>query len=219
MEWGNYRIICYSNLLIHWLGATTKLGKHLGTFREEDKLVRWPFGTAARWGNLTTSALFYPDLQEIYRIFSRKPIWWLLQLIIRWMIPMTNARGTQWPFAVFTTPRMNHTKGMCSRCFSAVPIGIWIGSMISFCLFVALLTVGTHLLRCPYPSLWTIISAFLEQYSFPFGSRFVTIVSLLTATSLFFILNYGKNTMRTELVVVDEPIVVRTYDDIIERKI
>lgn len=108
-------------------------------------------------------------------------------------------------------------EGKLFTMFTTVPYGLWVGYFLSFLLFIALSIYGTRKLKRSYPSIWTMTSAFMEQYYFPSGSRFTSFISFVVSISVFIMMTYAKNSMRTDLVTIDKPIVITTYDEIIDR--
>lgn len=110
-------------------------------------------------------------------------------------------------------------EGKLFTMFTTIPYGLWVGYFFSFLLFIALSIYGTRKLKRSYPSIWTMTSAFMEQYYFPSGSRFISVLSFVVSISVYIMMTYAKNSMRTDLVTIDRPIVITTYDEIIDHGI
>ena len=81
-------------------------------------------------------------------------------------------------------------------------------------------TVRRQLRKSRLPSYWIMICALLDQDQYPNVSR-ISFSILSFCFSLFFLIAincFMLNTMSTNLVVIEEPAVVRTYEDAINRK-
>ena len=103
--------------------------------------------------------------------------------------------------------------------FSGVPKELWIGVAVCFLTFVCLSAAGARALNQKYSSLWMTICAFLDQDNYPLDSTFVSALSTVVMIGMFFIYAFGTNCMGTDLVTIDKPIVLTSYDDIIEKNV
>lgn len=104
--------------------------------------------------------------------------------------------------------------------FKQIPKELWYGFVVSFFVFVQMSFIGARLLKQPYASFWMTVCAFLDQDNFPSRSAaFVSILSFVTMTGLFFMTAFGTNSMGTDLVTIDKPMVITTYDQIIGKGI
>lgn len=112
-----------------------------------------------------------------------------------------------------------HNEGKLLTMFTTVPHGLWIGYLMSLLFFICLSIYGIRKLKQSYPSIWTLTSVFLEQYYFPSGSCFINVISFVVSVSVYFMITFAKNSMKTDLVTIDKPFVITTYDQIIDHKI
>lgn len=67
--------------------------------------------------------------------------------------------------------------------------------------------------------IWTTISAFLSQNDFPTSHYHVNMLSFIMSIGVFFAVAYLTNSVSTNLVVVEDPVTIETYDDILDRGI
>lgn len=103
--------------------------------------------------------------------------------------------------------------------FTQVPYGLWIGYFVSFFAFVFISLIGSRILKQKYSSFWMTTCAFLDQDNFPTDSLFVSVLSTAVMTGMFFMMTYAGNSMSTDLVTVEKPVVITTYDQVIDRGI
>lgn len=103
--------------------------------------------------------------------------------------------------------------------FTAVPLELWIGYLAAFFIFVSVTYLGSYIVKQPYDCLWNTICAFLDQDNYPVKSNFIAIFSIVVMVSTFFLLSYLTNSMGTDLVTVDTAIAIKSYKDILDRKI
>lgn len=103
--------------------------------------------------------------------------------------------------------------------FTAIPLGLWIGYLAAFFIFVSITYLGSYILKHSYSCLWNTVRAFLDQDNFPINSRFISTFSVVVMVSMFFLLSYLTNSMGTELVTIDKPTSITSYKQIIEKKI
>ena len=103
--------------------------------------------------------------------------------------------------------------------FQSVPFELWIGYGTSFFVFVTVCYVGSWLLKQRLSALWNITCAFLDQDNFPTTSLFIAILSTVIMLCSFFMESYATNSMSTDLVTIDKPVIVNSYQDIIDREI
>ena len=61
--------------------------------------------------------------------------------------------------------------------------------------------------------------AFLDQDNFPSNTLFVSVLSTIVMTGMFFIMTYAGNSMSTNLVTVEKPSTIGSYDDILDRNL
>ena len=119
----------------------------------------------------------------------------------------------------FYTVSKNFHQGDLFSMFTTVPLELWISYVVSFFIFVIVSHVGSWLLRKHYSAFWNTLCAFLDQDNFPTDSLFIETLSFVMMLCSFFILSYATNSMGSDLVTVDKPYVVKSYDDIIDRNI
>lgn len=108
--------------------------------------------------------------------------------------------------------------------FETVPTNLWIGLLISFITFILILRTGNRLLRDRDQNLksnpiWTTTSAFLSQNDFPISHHHVNLLSFIMSIGVFFAVAYLTNSVSTDLVVLEDPVTIETYDDILDRGI
>lgn len=105
--------------------------------------------------------------------------------------------------------------------FDSIPIGLWIGLLCSFITFISVLRFGHRLLdrRSRSDATWITTCSFLDQDNFPTHRRYILILSCFMSIGVFFAVNYLTNCVHTDLVVIEQPIVIKSYDDIISRNI
>ena len=77
-----------------------------------------------------------------------------------------------------------------------------------------------QLARARKPPYWVMICVFLDQDQYPKVSRKAFTIMSLGATLFFFVSVdcFILNTMSTDLVVIEEPMTIQSYQDIIDRK-
>lgn len=66
---------------------------------------------------------------------------------------------------------------------------------------------------------WLVLCAFLGEDNFPSDNIFYRIVSASLCTFLFFFTTFILNCMSTDMVIVKNPIVISSYQDMLDRKI
>lgn len=103
--------------------------------------------------------------------------------------------------------------------FASIPFGLWVGYLCSFSTFVTFICLGSFILNRKYFVLWPVISAYLNQNAYPIQSNHIATLSLIVMICSFFIISYATNSMSSDLVSFDKPIVIQSYDDIIDRKV
>lgn len=100
-----------------------------------------------------------------------------------------------------------------------VPLGLWIGYIVSYITFILVTFLGSRLLRKKYSSFWMTTCAFLDQANFPSDTLFVSVLSTIVMTGMFFIMTYAGNSMSTDLVTVEKPSTIDSYDKILDRNL
>lgn len=120
--------------------------------------------------------------------------------------------------SAYNTTNKVHVGDLFSM-FTMVPYGLWIGYFVSFLIFFAVTRMGAKILRQRYSSFWMTTCAFLDQDNFPTDSLFITVLSFVVMLGMFFMMNYAGNCMSTDLITIENPIVIKTYNDIINKKI
>lgn len=113
----------------------------------------------------------------------------------------------------------NEVYGDVISMFQQIPLGLWIGYLASFFIFVTVSYLGSLVLKQAYSSLWMTVCAFLDQDNFPSTTKFVSVLSFVVMVAMFFLMSYSTNSIGTDLVTTDTPIAIKTYDDIINRKV
>lgn len=103
--------------------------------------------------------------------------------------------------------------------FSQVPYGLWIGYFTSFIIFLLISVLGARILNQNFSSFWMTTCAFLDQDNYPTNSKFLSTLSLVVMVGIFFMMAYASNSMSADLITIDKPIAVTTYDDILNRRI
>lgn len=118
--------------------------------------------------------------------------------------------------AYFVNTSVHH--GNMFSMFASVPSGLWIGYLMSFLSFVLISAIGSKILNENYGSLWTTISAFLDQGSFPTAkvSKFISVMSFIVMTGMFLMTTFITCSLSTDLVTIEEPRAVTTYDQILD---
>lgn len=61
--------------------------------------------------------------------------------------------------------------------------------------------------------------AFLDQDNFPSNTLFVSVLSTIVMTGMFFIMTYAGNSMSTDLVTVEKPSTIDSYDHILDQNL
>ena len=130
------------------------------------------------------------------------------------------AEDTMTIFSVYNTTTESHVGDVFSM-FASVPISLWIGFFICFSAFSFVSYLGGRLLNKAHSSIWMSICTFFDQDThqdyYPSSARYFAILCSVTMMGLFFIMTYRGGCVSTDLVTIDKPIVIKTYDDIIER--
>lgn len=105
--------------------------------------------------------------------------------------------------------------------FNTIPIVLWICLLCSYLTFIAVLRLGHRLIdrRSRSDATWITTCAFLDQDNFPINRKYLLILSLFMSTGIFFAVSFLTNSVSTDLVVMETPIVIQSYDDILERNI
>ena len=123
-------------------------------------------------------------------------------------------------FSVYNTTTESHVGDVFSM-FASVPRSLWIGFFISFVVFAFVSYLGGRLFKKSHSGVWLSVCAFLDQDShqgyYPSSARYFAILCSVNTMGLFFIMAYRSGCVSTDLVTIDKPIVIKTYDDIIER--
>lgn len=74
--------------------------------------------------------------------------------------------------------------------------------------------------NCPWKkrtnAAWITTIAFLDQDNFPTTTTLVSTISLFVSVAMFFLMTYTKNSIGTDLVVVESPIIMKSYQDFID---
>lgn len=105
--------------------------------------------------------------------------------------------------------------------FNTIPIGLWICLLCSFLTFISVLRFGHRLLdrRSRSDATWITTCAFLDQDNFPTHRHYILLLSCFMSIGVFFAVNFLTNSVGTDLIVIEQPITVKSYDDIISRNI
>lgn len=105
--------------------------------------------------------------------------------------------------------------------FSTVPPILWLGVFLSYLTFIAVFKFGHWLLDSERrsDSIWTITCAFLNEDSFPENHKYIALLSVVMATGVFFSMNFLGSLTTTDLVSIDSPILIKSYQNIIDRGI
>lgn len=100
--------------------------------------------------------------------------------------------------------------------YHSVPKFVWIFLVLSF--FVVSAVIKLRDIKRMSRSTWLIARAFLNQSSFVSLNTPVNILSITTLISLFFTICYTTTSVGTDLVVIDQPSVLQSYQDIVDNK-
>lgn len=105
--------------------------------------------------------------------------------------------------------------------FNTIPISLWLLLLLSYFAFICVFDYGKRIVdrKSKLDAMWTTTCSFLHQKEFPSNRRYLVVLSLFTCIGIFFALSYITNNVSTDLVVLKEPIVIKNYDDIIERDV
>lgn len=121
-------------------------------------------------------------------------------------------------FSGYNISRKEH-RGNLFDMFTMVPTGLWIGYFVSFFVFATVTYFGAYLLKQKYSSLWMTICAFLDQDNFPTDSTFVQVLSFVVMLGMFYMMTYAGNCMGTDLVSIEDPITITTYEEIMDKRV
>ena len=116
---------------------------------------------------------------------------------------------------------LNGTETDIMDMFTSAPSELWWSTLAGFITFVAVLCFGYFILsvRKKYKSpLWMVTCAFLSEDNFPEDILFNRIITVTACSFIFFFGNYLMSSMSSDLVVFDNPIVITSYQDIMDRK-
>lgn len=122
-----------------------------------------------------------------------------------------------------------------SHMYQSIPITLWLGLILSFAVYTLILQIGMRIMvaepktpkgrkeiigqqgRKSNPrSTWIMARAFLSHPSFPAGGNFITSISLSSCIAIFFIMCYINGNVSTDLVVIDRPHTLNSYQDAID---
>lgn len=125
-------------------------------------------------------------------------------------------------FSVYSTSTETHVGDIFSM-FSSVPYGLWAGILVCFMIFAFVSSVGRHLLRKSHSGVWMSVCTFLDQDThqdyYPEDAKYFAILSTTVMCGLFFIMAFRGGCVSTDLVTIDPPLVVDSYDYIVENGI
>lgn len=105
--------------------------------------------------------------------------------------------------------------------YRSIPRFIWIFLLLSFfavSTVAKLCDIKLRDIKRISRSTWLIVRAFLNQSSFASLNISVNILSITTLISLFFTICYMTTSVGTDLVVIDQPSVLQSYQDIVDNK-
>lgn len=180
-----------------------KLGSRLGSYRQESGSYDGLLGSLQKGDlDLVAMPVYYP-LYDPDGNFTYSP---------------AMSGDTMTMCSGYNVSRDSHEGNIFSMIFS-VSSNLWLSYLATFLIFTVLISYGMATLGKPFSSIWKMVSASLEHYNFDSRFWFVRTASMATIICASFILTYIKNSFRTELVSIDEPIVIKTYGDIINRNI
>lgn len=125
-------------------------------------------------------------------------------------------------FSIYNTTTETHVGDIFSM-FSSVSTLLWIGFILTFFALALVSSIGGRLVKKSHSGFWMSLCTLLEQDThqdyFPTGARYFAVLSSSVMVGLFFIIQYRGGCVSTDLVTIDKPIVIKTYDDIIERRV
>ena len=98
--------------------------------------------------------------------------------------------------------------------FHTIPVALWFA--LSFLSFVFVLELGRCLIdrKSKSGSLWITTCAFLDQDNFPTKRAYIVLLSLTMSIGIFFSFAFLRNSVSTDLVVLERPL-IKDYSDII----
>ena len=100
------------------------------------------------------------------------------------------------------------------------PIGLWAAIIVSLLLFICTLVVGRWFLEKKkgiVEPIWIVSMFTLDQDYLNESNSFLYLLSTCLSFACFFITTYLLNNMRTDLVVIQDPIVLGSYQDVIDK--
>ena len=103
--------------------------------------------------------------------------------------------------------------------FSSYNLWIWIGIFCAFSVLIAILSIGRWILegkKNPLESIWMISMFALDEGNFLVSNRFLLIFSAFLSFYCFFLTQCLLSGISTEMIVIPDPIVVKSYRDLIE---
>lgn len=106
-------------------------------------------------------------------------------------------------------------QGTLLNMITDVPCGLWIGYVVSFIVFASVALMASRILKVITDPIWLTICAFLDQDNYPTGTVFMNIMSVVNMVGIFFMMSYIGNMMSSDMVTVDVPHALSTYDDAI----
>lgn len=148
--------------------------------------------------------VFYPLNDSKHSFAYSHPIW----------------EDTMTIFSVYNTTTQSHIGDVITM-FGSVPVPIWIGFLVCFSIYCLISYVGTYIMeRHSSNPIWMSVCTFLDQDNhpdyYPSKQNFFAILCSVTMIGLFFIMTFRDNYVSTDIITVDKPVVISTYDDIIE---
>lgn len=101
--------------------------------------------------------------------------------------------------------------------FHTIPLTLWFALALSFLSFVLVLEVGGWLVdrRGKSDSLWITTCAFLDQDNFPTKRAYIVLLTLIMSIGIFFAVSFLRNSVSTDLVVLEAPVIIKDYNDIL----
>lgn len=106
--------------------------------------------------------------------------------------------------------------------FNSIPIELWLEIFFSIVAIIAVLILGSFITDRKWKvskNVWYSICAVFEQNNIPTREIYTLISSFILAIGIYFFVEYLTNCVSTDLVIAEEPIVIKDYDDIIRRNI
>ena len=125
-------------------------------------------------------------------------------------------------FWMISMYRMTHQKVSKDllEMFDEYPALLWVSIIGSLVLFIIALAIGRYFLekkRQVFEPIWIISMFTLDQDYLDESNNFLFVLSTCLSFSCFFITQYLLNNMGTDLVVIQDPQVLGSYEDVIKR--